>query len=78
MLLATLLATNKYVGGQMLIKESIFSKVDSFDVFEGYKLMENKENSNKIPCYFCFYDLEDKEIILFVTISSKVNKYKTI
>ena len=34
--------------------------------------MENKENGNKRPCYFCFNDLENEEIIWFVPISSKV------
>ena len=70
MLLATLLATNKCVGGQMLVKIYLFGgrffvrnevimKVESgkfyfikdefFDVFKGYKLMDNKENGNKRP-----------------------------
>lgn len=40
--------------------------------------MENKENGNKRPCYFCFNDVEDEEIIWFVPISSKVDKYKVI
>ncbi len=31
-----------------------------FDIFQGYKLMEN---SIKRPCYFCFNDSENKEII---------------
>ena len=99
MLLATLLATNKYVGGQMLIKlyllkgrvftrNEIKMKVENgkfyfindkfFDIFKNYKLMENKENGNKRPCYFCFNDLENEEIIWFVPISSKVEKYKKI
>ena len=40
--------------------------------------MQNKENGNKRPCYFCFSDLRHKEIIWFVPISSKVDKYKKI
>lgn len=40
--------------------------------------MQNKENGNKRPCYFCFNDSENKEIIWFVPISSKIDKYKTI
>ena len=55
-----------------------FIKDKFFDVFKGYKLMENKENGNKRPCYFCFNDPENEEIIWFVPISSKVDKYKTI
>lgn len=49
-----------------------------FELFKGYKLMENKENGNKRPCYFCFNDPKDKEIIWFVPISSKTDKYKII
>ena len=55
-----------------------FIKDEFFDIFKGYKLMENKENGNKRPCYFCFNDLENEEIIWFVPISSKVEKYKSI
>ena len=55
-----------------------FIKDDFFKLFKDYKLMENKENGNKRPCYFCFNDPEDALIIWFVTISSKVDKYKTI
>ncbi len=40
--------------------------------------MQNKENGNKRPCYFCFNDSENEEIIWFVPISSKIDKYKTI
>ena len=55
-----------------------FIKDEFFDVFKGYKLMDNKENGNKRPCYFCFNDPENEKIIWFVPISSKVDKYKTI
>lgn len=55
-----------------------FIKDNFFELFKGYKLMENKENGNKRPCYFCFNDPEDENIIWFVPISSKVDKYKTI
>lgn len=55
-----------------------FIKDEFFKLFDKYNLMQNKENGNKRPCYFCFNDLEDKEIIWFVPISSKVDKYKTI
>ena len=55
-----------------------FIKDKFFDIFKGYKLMENKENGNKRPCYFCFCDPENEEIIWFVPISSKVDKYKAI
>ena len=55
-----------------------FIKDEFFHVFKDYGLMVNKENGNKRPCYFCFNDLENKEIIWFVPISSKVEKYKSI
>ena len=55
-----------------------FIKDEFFDIFEDYKLMTNKENGNKRPCYFCFNDPTDKEIIWFVPISSKVEKYKKV
>ena len=55
-----------------------FIKDEFFDIFKGYKLMENKENGNKRPCYFCFNDPENEKIIWFVPISSKVAKYKAI
>lgn len=55
-----------------------FIKDEFFNLFKGYKLMENKENGNKRPCYFCFKDDEEKNIIWFVPISSRVEKYKRI
>ena len=55
-----------------------FIKDIFFDKFKGYKLMENKENGNKRPCFFCFNDPKDETIIWFVPISSKVDKYKVI
>lgn len=55
-----------------------FIKDEFFNLFKNYKLMENKESGNKRPCYFCFNDLENEEIVWFVPISSKVEKYKTI
>lgn len=55
-----------------------FIKDEFFDIFKDYKLMQNKENGNKRPCYFCFNDPENEKIIWFVPISSKVEKYKYI
>lgn len=40
--------------------------------------MQNKENGTKRPCYFCFKDKEDKDIIWFVPISTKFDKYERI
>ena len=55
-----------------------FIKDDFFNIFANLKLMQNKENGNKRPCYFCFRDNENPCIIWFVPISSKVEKYKKI
>lgn len=43
-----------------------------------YNLMQNKESVNKRPCYFCFRDKIDKNIIWFIPISKQYEKYKTI
>lgn len=43
-----------------------------------YNLMKNKESGNKRPCYFCFRDKMDKNIIWFIPISKQFEKYKTI
>lgn len=55
-----------------------FIKDKFFNIFKDYKLMENKEGGTKRPCYFCFRDRKNKEIIWFVPISTKYNKYKKI
>lgn len=43
-----------------------------------YNLMENKEIGTKRPCYFCFKDKLNKDIIWFVPISKQYEKYKSI
>lgn len=55
-----------------------FIKDEFFDVFKDYGLMLNKENGKKRPCYFCFRDKYNKEIIWFVLISTKYDKYQKI
>ena len=55
-----------------------FIKDEFFNIFKDYGLMVNKENGNKRPCYFCFKDRKNKEIIWFVPISTKYDKYKKI
>lgn len=64
----------------MLIEDGkfYFIKDEFFDVFKDYTLMANKENGNKRPCYFCFRDRKNKEIIWFVPISTKYEKYKEL
>ena len=55
-----------------------FIKDKFFDLFKDYGLMLKKENGKKRPCYFCFRDKYKKEIIWFVPISTKYEKYKKI
>ena len=55
-----------------------FIKDEFFEIFEEYKLMENKESGTKRPCYFCFRDKYDENIIWFVPISTKYDKYQKI
>ena len=55
-----------------------FIKDEFFKLFEYNSLMSNKENGNRRPCYFCFRDRKYKEIIWFVPISTKYEKYKKI
>lgn len=43
-----------------------------------YNLMKNKETGNKRPCYFCFKDKINENIIWFVPISKQYEKYTTI
>ena len=55
-----------------------FIKDEFFDIFKDYGLMVNKENGNKRPCYFSFKDRQNSEIIWFVPISTKYDKYKKL
>ena len=55
-----------------------FINDEYFDLFKDYKLMQNKENGTKRPCYLCFKDINDDDIIWFIPISHKENKYKKI
>ena len=55
-----------------------FIKDEFFEIFNEYKLMENKERGTKRPCYFWFRDKFNKEIIWFVPISTKYEKYEKI
>ncbi len=55
-----------------------FIKDEFFEIFKEYKLMENKESGNKRPCYFCFRDKYNANIIWFVPISTKYEKYQKI
>lgn len=55
-----------------------FIKDDFFDEIDDPELMQNKENGNKRPCYYCFKSKENDKIIWFIPISTKVDKYKKI
>ena len=54
------------------IKDSFFEKV------KDKELLQNKSNGNKRPCYFCFKDKKFKDIIWFVPISTKYDKYQKV
>ena len=51
--------------------------VDKIDL-DDKELMKNKENGTKRPCYFCFRDRKNKEIIWFVPISTKYEIHQKI
>ena len=55
-----------------------FIKDEYFELFKDYSLMQNKEDGTKRPCYFCFKDKDDDDIIWFVPISTKYEKYEKI
>lgn len=55
-----------------------FLKDSFFEKMKDSNLSNNKDNGNKRPCYYCFRDKKEDELIWFVPISSKVNKYKKI
>ena len=40
--------------------------------------MGDKETGTKSPCYFCFKDKVEENIIWFVPISKQYEKYKSI
>lgn len=60
------------VGSFYFIKDSFFNIIDDPE------LMKNKENGNKRPCYYCFKRKEYDNIIWFIPISTKVDKYQKI
>lgn len=64
----------------MIIEDGKFYFISDefFELFKDYKLMENKENGTKRPCYFCFRDKYQKNLIWFVPISTKYEKYLSI
>ena len=61
-----------HVGSFYFIKDSFF------DVIDDPELMKNKENGNKRPCYYCFKSKEYDNIIWFIPVSTKIDKYQKI
>ena len=55
-----------------------FIKDSFFDIIDDPELMQNKENGNKRPCYYCFKSKEYDKIIWFIPVSTKVDKYQKI
>ena len=55
-----------------------FIKDQFFKDIHDEQLLQNKENGNKRPCYYCFKQKEEDKILWFIPISSKVEKYKKI
>ena len=52
---------------------------DSFlDIIDDLELMQNKENGNKRPCYYCFKSKKYDDIIWFIPVSTKIEKYQKI
>lgn len=49
-----------------------------FEVIDDKELMQNKENGNKRPCYYCFKSKKYDNIIWFIPVSTKVEKYQKI
>ena len=60
------------VGCFYFIKDSFFYVIDDSE------LMQNKENGNKRPCYYCFKSKEYDSIIWFIPVSTKIDKYQKI
>lgn len=55
-----------------------FIKDEFFDEVNDKTILLNKDNGNKRPCYYCFKDCKNDELIWFIPISSKIDKYRRI
>ena len=55
-----------------------FIKDSFFDIVNDPELMQNKENGNKRPCYYCFKSKSYDNIIWFIPVSTKIEKYQKI
>ena len=54
------------------IKDEFFKKIND------KRILLNKNNGNKRPCYYCFEDDKNKGLFWLIPISSKIEKYKKI
>ena len=55
-----------------------FIKDIFFEIIDDKELIKNKENVNKRPCYFCFKSKKYNNIIWFIPVSTKIEKYQKI
>lgn len=55
-----------------------FIKDSFFEIIDAPELMQNKESGNKRPCYYCFRSKKYDNIIWFIPISTKIEKYQKI
>ncbi len=55
-----------------------FIKDEYFKLIEDKELCQNKERGTKRPCFYCFRDKTDSDLIWFIPISSKIEKYQKI
>ena len=55
-----------------------FIKDSFFDIIDDSELMQNKENGNKRPCYYCFKSKKYDDTIWFIPVSTKIEKYQKI
>lgn len=64
----------------MQVKKGYFYFIKDyfFDIVKDQELMQNKENGNKRPCYYCFKDNRNSDIIWFVPVSTRTKKYRAI
>lgn len=55
-----------------------FIKDEFFEIVKDKELCANKDRGIKRPCFYCFRDSSNHDLIWFVPISSKIDKYKKI
>ena len=55
-----------------------FIKDEFFDKVQDKELLQNKENGNKRPCYYCFQDNQSDGLFWFIPVSTKIEKYQKI